>query len=71
MSYTPRDLSVGDHVVINTDMANPYGTFAAGHEFEVIDVHLRGQHFVYDLRDRDLNLLGEVSVTYLKRVPHQ
>jgi hypothetical protein len=58
--FTPRTISVGDHVRINSDLSNADGTFGAGHEFEIIDIHFHGDDAFYDLRDHDLNLLGRV-----------
>lgn len=62
MSFTPRNYRIGEHVRINRDFSNAEGTFSAGHEFEIMDSHVRHGEFVYDLRDRDLNILGEVPV---------
>ena len=65
--FTPRTLSVGDHVRINSDLSNAEGTFGAGHEFEIIDIHFRGSDTFYDLRDHDLNLLGDVPLGDISR----
>jgi hypothetical protein len=65
--FTPRYLSEGDHVKINRDLSNEEGTFAAGHEFRIIDIHFRGDDVFYDLRDHDLHLLGDVPLTDLIR----
>lgn len=65
--FTPRWLSVGDHVRISRDLANDEGTFGAGHEFMIIDVHYRGDDVFYDLRDHDLNRLSDVPSVDLKR----
>lgn len=67
--YTPRWLSAGDLVKINKDISNAEGTFGAGHEFRVIDIHYRGDEVLYDLRDHDLHLLGQVPLTDLIREP--
>jgi hypothetical protein len=67
--FTPRWLSLGDVVRINRDMSNEEGSFAAGHEFRIIDIHFRGDDVFYDLRDRDLHLLGGVELTDLSREP--
>jgi hypothetical protein len=58
--YTPRGLSVGDHVTITRDLENAEGTFAAGHRFQIIDIHFHGGATQYDLRDHELHLLGDV-----------
>jgi hypothetical protein len=63
--FTPRGLSVGDHVFIDKDLSNEEGTFGAGHEFTIIDIHFRGDAVLYDLRDNDLHLLGDVPLTDL------
>ena len=63
--FTPRRLSVGDHVKINKDLSNEEGTFGTGHEFTIIDIHFRGDDVFYDLRDHDLHLIGEVPPTDL------
>jgi len=65
--FTPRALSVGDHVTINSDLSNKEGTFGAGHEFEIIDIHYHGNDTFYDLRDRDLNLLDDVPFGDISR----
>jgi hypothetical protein len=59
--FTPRSFSIGDHVKINRDISNSEGTFGAGHEFEIIDLYERHGEVLYDLRDRDLRLLGKVE----------
>lgn len=69
MSFLPRRYHLGDHVRITQDLSNANGTFAAGHEFEIIDQHVRHGIFVFDLRDRDLNILAEVESGYLSYVP--
>jgi hypothetical protein len=48
-------------------MSNKEGTFGAGHDFEIIDIHFRGADTFYDLRDRDLNLLGDVPFGDISR----
>ena len=48
--FTPRWLSVGERVTIKKDLANDEGTFGAGHEFMITDVHFHGDDAVYDLR---------------------
>jgi hypothetical protein len=58
--FTPRYLSVGDHVKINKDLSNEEGSFGAGHQFRIIDIHYRGDDVFYDLRDHDLHLIGDV-----------
>lgn len=63
--FTPRWLSVGNHVKINKDISNAEGTFGAGHEFIIIDIHFRGDDVFYDLRDHDQHLLGQVPPTDL------
>jgi hypothetical protein len=65
--FTPRWLSLGDHVKINKDLSNEEGTFGAGHEFRIIDIHFRGDDVFYDLRDHNLHLLGGVPLTDLSR----
>jgi hypothetical protein len=65
--FTPRTLSVGDHVTINSAMSNKEGTFGAGHEFEIIDIRFHGEDAFYDLRDRDLNLIGNVPFEDISR----
>jgi len=67
MAFTPRSLSNGDHVKINQDISNEEGVFSAGHEFMIIDQHVRDGVMVYDLRDHDLNVLGEVPSSCLER----
>lgn len=61
--FKPRWLSVGDHVTINKDISNAEGTFGAGHEFMVFDIHFRGDDVFYDLRDSHQHLLGDVPLT--------
>jgi hypothetical protein len=63
--FTPRYLAVGDHVKINKDISNEEGTFGAGHQFRIIDIHYRGDDVFYDLRDRDVHLLGDVPFSDL------
>jgi|GEM_PF-2950175 len=65
--FTPRWLSVGERVTIKKDLANDEGTFGAGHEFMITDVHFHGDDAVYDLRDHDLNRLTEVASADLTR----
>ncbi len=65
--FRPRWLALGDRVRINSDLSNAEGTFAAGHEFRIIDIHFRGDDVFYDLRDHDLHLLGDVPLTDLTR----
>jgi hypothetical protein len=69
VTFVPRDFVVGDHVRITSDIANEEGTFQAGHEFEIFDLHIRSGEFVYDLRDRDLHELGDVPLACLQRIP--
>ena len=65
--FTPRRLSVGDLVKINKDIANAEGTFGAGHEFHIIDIHYHGDDAFYDLRDHHQRLLGDVPLDDLER----
>jgi hypothetical protein len=58
--YTPRSLSIGDHVTITCDLANADGTFATGHRFQIIDIHFHHGKTSYDLRDPELHVLGDV-----------
>ncbi len=58
MAFTPRNLSLGDHVKINQDISNQEGVFSAGHEFMIIDQHERNGLLFFDLSDHDLNVLG-------------
>jgi hypothetical protein len=58
--FTPSRLSIGDLVQITTDFSNEEGTFGAGHEFRIIDIHFHGDEISYDLRDHENHLLGEV-----------
>jgi hypothetical protein len=67
--FTPRRLSLGDAVRINRDMSNEEGTFGAGHEFRIIDIHFHGDDVFYDLRDHDLHLLGQVPLSDLSPEP--
>jgi len=67
--FTPRRLSIGDAVRINRDMSNEEGSFGAGHEFRIIDIHFHGDDVSYDLRDHDLHLLGDVPLSDLSREP--
>lgn len=66
--FTPRSFRIGDHVKINAALSDKEGTFAAGHEFTIIDIHFRGDDVLYDLRDRDVRLLGDVPHAYLERM---
>jgi hypothetical protein len=70
MSFVPRAGThrLGELVRLNRDVSNAEGTFQAGHEFHIIDAHPHGNDFVYDLRDRDLNILGDVSADCFTRV---
>jgi len=61
--FTPRYLSVGDLVKINKDLSNEEGTFGAGHEFRIFDIHFRGDDVFYDLRDHELHELGDIPLT--------
>jgi hypothetical protein len=63
--FTPRWITVGDLVKINKDISNEEGTYGAGHEFRVIDIHYRGDDVFYDLRDHHQHLLGQVPLTDL------
>lgn len=58
--FHPHSFGIGDHVKINRELSNKEGTFDAGHEFEIIEMYARNGMDLYDLRDSDLNLLGEV-----------
>ncbi len=69
--YTPRWLSVGDHVKINKDLSNSEGTFGAGHEFRIIDIHYHGDDVSYDLRDHNQHLLGQVALSDIDRIPSE
>lgn len=61
MTFVPRSFTIGDRVKITRDFTNTFGEFLAGHEFAIIDEHWRSNgELVFDLRDRDLNVLGEV-----------
>lgn len=66
--YKPRWLSVGDLVTINREISNAEGTYGAGHEFRIIDIHFRGDEIFYDLRDHHQHLLGEVPLSDVTRV---
>ena len=70
MSFVPRGGThrLGERVRLNQDMSNADGVFQAGHEFNIIDAHPHGNDFLYDLRDRDLRILGSVSAAYFTRV---
>ena len=59
--FHPHSFRIGDHVKINRDLSNDEGTFDAGHEFEIIDLYVRHEAPLYDLRDAQLHLLGGVS----------
>ena len=61
--FTPRSLSIGDHVTTNKELENAECVFGAGHEFTIIDIHYRGDDVFYDLHDRDANVLGDVPPT--------
>jgi hypothetical protein len=65
--FTPRYFSIGDLVTINKDLSSQEGTFGAGHEFRIIDIHFRGDDVFYDLRDHDVRLLGNVPYGDLVR----
>lgn len=69
MTFIPQEIAVGDRVRLAVPIATRTGRFTAGHEFEVIDVRFHGTDRLYDLRDLDLNLLGDVSPVYLERIP--
>ena len=69
MTFVPREIEAGDHVRLTAPMQNHEGTFSAGHEFEVIDIGVHGGDWTYDLRDRDLNLLGQVPRAYVELIP--
>jgi hypothetical protein len=58
--FTPRTYAMGDHVKIDSELTNAEGTFAAGHEFEIIGIHFREGEALYDLRDHELHVLLEV-----------
>jgi hypothetical protein len=58
--FTPRFYSMGDRVAINRDISNSEGTFAAGHEFVIIDIHFHRDATLYDLRDHEQRLIGDV-----------
>ncbi len=65
--FTPRGLSIGDHVTTTCDLQNAEGTFATGHRFEIIDIHYHGDRVLYDLRDHELHLLGDVPAEAVVR----
>jgi hypothetical protein len=67
--FTPRQIDVGDHVTIVRALANEEGTFGAGHTFMVIDRRLGRDGWLFDLRDHDLNLLLDVSLSDIALVP--
>jgi hypothetical protein len=69
MAFEPAAYSLGEHVVTNQELSNASGTFPAGHRFQLIDVHYKGGEAYYDLRDRDLNLLGGVPAGCFERAP--
>jgi hypothetical protein len=58
--FTPRTFALGDHVKITCDISNREGTYGAGHEFTIIDLYERHGAFLYDLRDHEQRVLGEV-----------
>jgi hypothetical protein len=60
--FTPRTYAIGDRVKLTIDMSNQEGTFGAGHEFTIIDFYEKHGGVVYDLRDHEHHLLGEVPV---------
>ena len=71
MSFVPRQYKVGDP---RAHQSRPCrnsrtGTFSAGHEFEISDVYVRRGSFVYELRDSEQNLLGDVEPALFDRVP--
>jgi hypothetical protein len=68
MTFVPREIEAGDHVRLTAPLQNHEGTFSAGHEFEVIDVGVRDGDWIYELRDRNLNLLGQVRRAYVELV---
>ena len=61
MSFVPRHVLEGSHVKLLRVVSNSMGTFYPGHEFEVLEVRIGSAGDVYDLRDRDLNLLYDVA----------
>ena len=63
MAFVPRHLEEGAHVRLLQPASNDAGTFNAGHEFTIIEVHSGDDGDVYDLRDRDLNLLFGVAAS--------
>ncbi len=65
--FTPRSFSVGDRVTINKDISTSEGTYGAGHAFTIIDVRYHGNSPLFDLRDHELHLVGNVPVTDLTR----
>ncbi|MGD1067691.1 MAG: hypothetical protein ABR975_12820 [Vulcanimicrobiaceae bacterium] len=67
--FTPREIDVGDHVTIVRTLSNEEGTFGAGHVFAVIDRRLGRDGWLFDLRDHDLNLLGNVALSDIALVP--
>ena len=58
--FTPRTFAMGDHIKIDRELSNREGTFAAGHEFEIIGIHAGEGGALYDLRDHELRVLLEV-----------
>jgi hypothetical protein len=58
--FTPRTFALGDRVKITTDISNREGTYSAGHEFTIIDLYERHGSVLYDLRDHEQRVLGEV-----------
>ena len=63
MSFVPRHLEEGAHVRLLQPASNSAGTFNAGHVFAIMEVHINPDGDVYDLRDRDLNLLFGVAAS--------
>jgi hypothetical protein len=61
VAFTPRGgYEIGDRVRIDQDLSNDLGTFSAGCEFEIIDLHFKKDGILYDLRDHEQNVLGDV-----------
>jgi hypothetical protein len=58
---------MGERVKITSDLSNGEGTFGAGHEFEIIDVHARDEGVLYDLRDHESRILMDVPFADLER----
>jgi hypothetical protein len=64
----PGGYEVGDRVRINQDLSNSLGTFQAGREFEIIDLHFKGNGILYDLRDHEQNVIGDVPSSNFSKI---